>query len=136
MVLAGVHRRAEAAPGDEDGVLTSEEIASLDLGTVEWAVLSGCGTGLGTLQPGEGVLGLQRAFRIAGAGSLVMSLWEVEDRATRDWMARFYEVRLSGSETFTAARAASLGTLRARREAGKPVHPFYWAAFVTDGAGR
>src|SRR5262249_26792952 len=86
LALTGANHRETSTGEREDGMLSAEEIASLDLSGVEWAVLSGCGTGEGEVLAGEGVLGLRRAFQIAGAGSLIMSLWPEEDEATRCWM--------------------------------------------------
>lgn len=138
LALAGANRREEAAAaGDaEDGILTSEEIASLDLSGVEWLVLSACETGVGRVLAGEGVLGLRRACEMAGAGTLIMSLWSVEDAAAREWMRRLYEGRLSGRSTAEAIRQASVTFLEARRRAGKSTHPFYWGAFVAAGDWR
>jgi CHAT domain-containing protein/tetratricopeptide (TPR) repeat protein len=136
LVLAGANRRAEIGPGEEDGILTAEEIASLDLSGVDWAVLSACETGVGEVVPGEGVLGLRRAFEIAGAGSLIMSLWAVDDQATRSWMRALYESRLRGAPTPQAVREAARSVLAARRNAGLSAHPFYWGAFVSAGDWR
>ncbi len=133
----GFNQRAAARPEDEDGVLTAEEIAALDLGGVEWAVLSACDTGVGEMKAGEGVLGLRRAFGEAGAGTLIMSLWSVDDEATREWMQALYEARLvEKMSTAEAVREASLTVLRRRRAAGESTHPFYWAAFVAAGDWR
>lgn len=137
LALAGANRRNETGPGQDDGILTAQEIATLDLSSVRWAVLSACETGTGRVQVGEGVLGLRRAFRIAGARTLITSLWSVKDDATRDWMRAFYEASLDeGLDTRSAARAASLAVLRTRRAAGDDHHPFYWAAFIASGDWR
>jgi CHAT domain-containing protein/tetratricopeptide (TPR) repeat protein len=134
LALAGANRRAAAAPDEEDGILTAEEVASLNLEGVEWAVLSACDTGLGEIKAGEGVMGLRRAFQIAGARTVIMSLWAVDDQATRSWMRALYDGRLNRQlNTADAVRDASLSMLRERRAAGKSTHPFYWAAFVAAG---
>ena len=134
LALAGANRRAAAAPDEDDGILTAEEVASLNLEGVEWAVLSACDTGLGTITAGEGVLGLRRAFQIAGARTVIMSLWSVEDRATSEWMEALYRARLGRQlDTADAMREASLQLIRARRARGLSTSPFYWAAFVAAG---
>jgi CHAT domain-containing protein/Tfp pilus assembly protein PilF len=114
-----------------DGILTAEEITSLDLETIEWAVLSGCATGDGKLLPGEGVFGLRRAFRVAGAHTVIMSLWQVDDEATRTWMTSLYREHFAGAKSAAeSVRAASLRTLALRRAKGLSTHPFYWAGFI------
>lgn len=134
LALAGANRRAAAAADEDDGILTAEEVASLNLEGVEWAVLSACDTGLGTLAAGEGVLGLRRAFHVAGARTVIMSLWSVDDRATREWMEALYRARLRQHlDTADAMREASLQVIRARRARGQSTHPFHWAAFVAAG---
>lgn len=135
LALAGANRRNEAGsrPDQEDGILTAEEIASLDLSATEWAVLSACETGLGVVQAGEGVLGLRRAFEIAGAGTLIMSLWRVEDDASREWMGNLYRSRLAGMSTADSVRQAALKMLEDRRDRDRTTHPFYWGAFVAAG---
>lgn len=137
LALAGANRRQAAALDEDDGILTAEEVASLDFEGVEWAVLSACNTGLGEIRSGEGVFGLRRAFQIAGARTVIMSLWSVEDEATRSWMRALYEGRLKRNlNTADAMREASLSVLRARRAAGQSTHPFFWAAFVAAGDWR
>jgi CHAT domain-containing protein len=135
LAFAGANRRSEIRAGEmeEDGILTAEEIASLDLSGVEWVVLSACETGVGRLHAGEGVLGLRRAFETAGVGTLIMSLWQVEDEATREWMGNLYRDRLAGRSTAEAVRRAGLEMIRSRRESGVSTHPFTWGAFVAAG---
>jgi CHAT domain-containing protein/tetratricopeptide (TPR) repeat protein len=137
LAFADVNDRVQSSGDQEDGVLTAEEVAGLDLDGVEWAVLSACDTGLGAITTGEGVLGLRRAFRIAGARTVIMSLWSVEDRATREWMRSLYEARFRDQEdTSEAMRAASRNVLRNRRSNQMSTHPFFWAAFVAAGDWR
>ena len=137
LILAGANHRSVTAPDQEDGVLTAEEVAALNLEGVEWAVLSGCDTGLGELRSGEGVFGLRRAFQIAGARTVIMTLWPVEDAATHQWITALYSSRfLKRVGTSDAVRGAGLAVLRARRAKGLGGHPFYWAAFVGSGDWR
>ncbi len=138
LALAGANHRGEVDPASEqeDGILTAEEIAALDLGGVEWAVLSACDTGVGEVQAGEGVLGLRRAFSTAGARTLIMTLWAVDDAATLDWMKRLYRLRLSGLPTSESVRRASLESLQERKERGRSTHPFFWGGFIAAGDWR
>lgn len=138
LALAGANRRSRQDLADDDGILTAEEIAALNLEGTQWAVLSACDTGLGAITSGEGVLGLRRAFQVAGARTVIMSLWPVEDDATRGWMRALYRARLEPAHRDTAesVRAASLAMLNARRARGLSTHPFYWAAFVAAGDWR
>jgi CHAT domain-containing protein/tetratricopeptide (TPR) repeat protein len=137
LILAGANHREAAQPDREDGVLTAEEVAVLNLSGVEWAVLSGCDTGVGEVRTGEGVFGLRRAFRVAGAKTVIMSLWPVEDKSTRQWMTTLYAGRLTRKlNTADAVRDASLTVLRQRRASRQNTHPFYWAGFVAAGDWR
>jgi len=137
LALAGANRRAGVGPDEEDGVLTAEEVATLDLSGVEWAVLSACETGVGQVQSGEGMLGLRRSFEVAGARTLITSLWPVDDEATRAFMAALYEARLGrGLSSADAMREAGRQVLAGRRRSGRSAHPFYWAAFVAAGDWR
>jgi CHAT domain-containing protein len=137
LVLAGANHRSLAADNEDDGILTAEEIASLDLSGVEWAVLSACETGVGDIRVGEGVFGLRRAFQTAGAGTLIMSLWSVDDESTRSWMKSLYEARLiDGLDTAESVRRASLAVLHERRARKQSTHPFFWGAFVGAGDWR
>ncbi len=136
LALAGANRRDTAGPDQEDGILTAEEIAALDLTGVEWAVLSACGTGLGQIRAGEGVFGLRRAFEMAGVRTLILSLWPVDDEITLEWMRSLYENRLAGRSTVESVRRASLALLERRRALGLSTHPGYWAGFVATGDRR
>jgi tetratricopeptide (TPR) repeat protein/CHAT domain-containing protein len=136
LALSGANRRSGVPPGADDGLLTAEEISSLDLEGVEWVVLSGCQTGIGLARAGEGILGLRRSFQVAGARTLVLSLWPVSDNDTRSWMAELYRARAGGATTIEAANAASRRIVAARRKAGVTAHPFFWGAFVAAGDWR
>jgi CHAT domain-containing protein len=135
--LAGANLRASARADEEDGILTAAEVAAMDLRGVEWAVLSACETGVGQIKSSEGVFGLRRAFQIAGAHSVIMSLWEVDDQSTRKWMKTLYAGRYQRHlTTAQAVHEASLTALRERRAVGLGTQPFYWAAFVGEGDWR
>jgi CHAT domain-containing protein/Tfp pilus assembly protein PilF len=137
LALAGANRRATQPGAHEDGILTAEEVAGLELDGVEWAVLSACDTGIGEMKAGEGVFGLRRAFQIAGASTVIMSLWAVEDYSARQWMRALYDARVRQKlDTIHAVRRASLNVLRDRRHRGMTTHPFYWAGFVAAGGWR
>jgi len=114
--------------GIEDGILTADEISQLNLISTRLVVLSACQTGLGEVQNSEGVFGLQRAFKLAGVESLIMSLWEVDDTATQIMMSVFYENWLGGKTKQEAFRIAQ----KAVREYADNDYssPYYWAAFV------
>jgi CHAT domain-containing protein/Tfp pilus assembly protein PilF len=111
----------------EDGLLTAEDVSGLDLLATELVVLSACETGLGEVRTGEGVFGLRRAFVLAGAKTLVMSLWKVPDEATRELMEDFYRRILRGEPRAEALRQAQLEMKK------KYPDPFYWGAFICQG---
>ena len=137
LALAGANRRGAATADEEDGILTAEEVAGLDLEGIQWAVLSACETGVGTIAAGEGVLGLRRAFQVAGARAVIMSLWSVEDQVTRRWMEALYRARFGEHlDTPNAVRAATLNLIRQRRSSGLSTNPVYWAGFVASGDWR
>jgi CHAT domain-containing protein/tetratricopeptide (TPR) repeat protein len=137
LAFAGANRRRSVTGDQDDGILTAEEIGGLNLQGTEWAVLSACDTGLGEIKAGEGVFGLRRAFQVAGARTVIMSLWSVEDHSAMDWMRALYEGRLRGGlDTAEAVREASLTVLRQRRARGQSTHPFFWAGFVASGDWR
>ncbi len=117
-----------ALPADaEDGLLTAEDVTGLDLLGTDLVVLSACETGLGEVRAGEGVFGLRRAFQLAGAQTVVMSLWKVPDGPTRELMAGFYRHLLAGQPRADALRQAQL-TVMARHP-----DPRTWGAFICQG---
>jgi CHAT domain-containing protein/Tfp pilus assembly protein PilF len=133
LALAGANDRKQ--PGE--GILTAEEIASTNLEGVEWAVLSACDSGLGEIQAGEGLFGLRRAFQLAGARTVIASLWPADDASTNRWMRELYRSRfLEGRSTAEAVSHASLSLLAYRRAAHLGTHPLYWAGFVAVGDWR
>jgi CHAT domain-containing protein/tetratricopeptide (TPR) repeat protein len=137
LAFAGANQRRSSKADQDDGILTAEEIAGLNLQGTEWAVLSACDTGLGEIRAGEGVFGLRRAFQVAGARTVIMTLWSVEDRSAMQWMRALYDGRLRrGFTTADAVRDASLTVLRQRRAHGESDHPFHWAGFVASGDWR
>lgn len=130
LLLAGAGKTiSEGRQADqiEDGVLTAFEAMNLNLNQTDMVVLSACETGLGQIQTGEGVYGLQRAFRAAGAQSVLMSLWKVDDQATQKLMTGFYSEWLSKGKKQRAFREAQL---KLRQQFP---HPYYWGAFVMMG---
>jgi CHAT domain-containing protein len=135
LVCAGANRRAELRM--ENGLLTAEEVAWLDLRACDLVVLSACQTGLGESRSGEGMMSLRRSFSQAGARTVVSSLWRVRDDSTRDLMRRFYERRWArGEGKLEALRGAQLEVLAANREKfGDPL-PATWGAFVLTGDWR
>lgn len=107
----------------EDGVLTASEVSNLNLTNTELVVLSACETGLGDIQGSEGVYGLQRAFKIAGTKKIVMSLWEVPDSETQEFMSLFYKHIFNGGNVNKAFQ-------KAQSKMKREYDPYFWAAFV------
>jgi CHAT domain-containing protein/tetratricopeptide (TPR) repeat protein len=126
LVFAGVNALSSA---EDDGVLTALEASNLDLRGTKLVVLSACETGLGEVRNGEGVFGLRRAFVVAGAETLLMSLWQVADDATKDLMTSYYSRLSKGEPRAEALRQAQLAMLKD----AKTAHPFFWAAFISSG---
>jgi CHAT domain-containing protein len=107
----------------EDGVLTAQEASQLDMRNCVLIVLSACETGLGDIKGSEGVYGLQRALKIAGARFIVMSLWEIPDRETVEFMSVLYK-NITETKDIRSAFHTARETLRAKYD------PYYWASFV------
>lgn len=151
--LICAHANAPKELSSEDGVLTALEVQDLDLSRVEMVVLSACETGLGRTAGGEGVLGLQRAFHLAGAKTTVASLWKVDDEATRVLMTRFYQnlftQKMSRLDALVEAQrwlmtegprnGFTRGLKLVPKKKEQPLNPpekaspYYWAAFVLSG---
>jgi CHAT domain-containing protein len=112
-------------PDMEDGILTAYEISQMNFRNTELVVLSACETGLGDIGGNEGVYGLQRAFKIAGAQYLIMSLWQVPDFQSQEFMQAFYV------EWLEADLDVPVAFRRAQQKMQKTYKdPFYWAGFV------
>jgi CHAT domain-containing protein len=124
--LAGANRRSAT---DDDGILTALEASGLNLWGTKLVVLSACDTGVGEIRTGEGVYGLRRAFVLAGAESLVMSLWPASDYTTRKLMTEYYRNLKLGKGRGEALRDVQLSMLRRNPK----LHPFYWANFIQSG---
>jgi len=123
---ANIGLKGESLPDDvEDGVLTALELSNMNLGHVDMVVMSACESGLGETS-GEGVFGLQRGFKLAGANTLLMSLWKVDDTATQLLMTDFYRNYLSGKSKQESLKLAQ-HSLRNNPDYSDPE---YWAAFI------
>ena len=123
---ANIGLKGESLPDDvEDGVLTALELSNMNLGNVDMVVMSACQSGLGETS-GEGVFGLQRGFKLAGANTLLMSLWQVDDAATQKLMTEFYRNYLSGKSKHESLRLAQ----KSLRDNHQYSDPEYWAAFI------
>ncbi|MBM4157492.1 MAG: CHAT domain-containing protein [Ignavibacteria bacterium] len=128
LIFAGANRiwtGGKEIEGLENGILTAYEVANMDLSNTDLVILSACETGLGDIKGGEGVFGLQRAFKIAGVKTLIMSLWKVPDDATVELMMEFYKNWLVNKtdkvESFNLAQ---------RKLRQKYSEPFFWAGFI------
>ena len=126
LALAGANRRDKTG---DDGILTALEASGLNLWGTKLVVLSACDTGLGEVKNGEGVYGLRRSFVLAGAESMVMSLWSVSDSVTRELMTNYYKNLKAGMGRGAALRQVQLEMLKKKDR----THPFYWAAFIQSG---
>jgi len=135
IALAGANRALRSEdPEASQGIVTAEKILGLRLRGTEMVVLSACETGLGEVKTGEGVFGLRRAFTQAGARSLVMSMWPVPDRETRELMVTFYRNVVSGGMSrCQALRQAMLREMAVVKERYGHANPFLWGAFVFLG---
>ena len=109
--------------GKEDGVLNAFELSQIDLSKVQLVTLSACETGLGDIKSYEGVFGLQRAFKIAGAQKMMVSLWKVPSEQTAELMIQFYQKWIKGASIYNALADT-------QKEMRKKYPPYYWAGFI------
>lgn len=132
IILAGANKawtKGSTYQNKEDGILTAREISNLNLSGCELVVLSACETGLGEIKGSEGVFGLQRAFKMAGVKYIMVSLWQIPDKETSEFMGIFYDNWLVKKMPI---REAFLQTQLFMKNDRKYA-PFQWAAFQLTG---
>ena len=132
LAFAGANHASEVTKG-EDGILTALEVSGLDLYGTDLVVLSACETGVGEIKNGEGVFGLRRAFALAGAKNLMMSLWPVSDEITARQMITFYK-NLQKLPPAKALRQAQLQTIKELKAKYGFAPIVLWAPFILQGA--
>lgn len=132
LALAGVLQGGREKDSEQDGLLTAQEARSLDLEGTQLVVLSACDTGQGGLSIGQGIYGLRRAFLVAGAETLVTSLWRVADDATSELMEMYYQRLLDKQKPGDRLGAMVEAMQKLRGQPGRS-HPYYWAPFLVIG---
>ncbi len=130
LVLAGANRNLNEETQDfyDDGILTAYEVMNLDLSNTDLVVLSACETGLGKVENGEGVYGLQRSFLQAGARNILISLWKVDDLVTQELMVKFYRYLFQANSEREALKLAQLELMKTSPD------PMRWGGFILVGA--
>jgi CHAT domain-containing protein len=131
LVLANANRSNSSTESGQDGFWTGLEIASLDLDETQLVVLSACKTGLGQSREGEGLEGMKRGFWRAGARTLVVTLWEINDKASVEFMSAYYNALLA-PEGITKSEALRQAQLHMLKESDSK-NPLYWGAFLSSG---
>lgn len=117
-----------AGEGRDEGIVTADKLTGINLKGTSLVVLSACDTAIGGVKAGEGVFGLKRAFTLAGAETLVMSLWKVPSEETKDIMVGFYDLMMNQGK----GKGEALRQARLYMKKEKP-HPYYWGAFISIG---
>ena len=123
--LGYVFSTKDIPEGIDDGILTAFEVSGMDMFNTQLVVLSACETGLGDIKGTEGVYGLQRSFKMAGVDWLIMSLWQVPDKETTEFMETFYDNWLEGDAIHKAFRDTQITMKNKYKD-----DPFKWAGFV------
>jgi CHAT domain-containing protein/tetratricopeptide (TPR) repeat protein len=135
VALAGANAAGTAAVTDgNDGILTGLEALGMDLRGTELVVLNACKTGLGDPTLSQGMTGLGQAFQLAGASSVVGTLWSIPDLPSSALASSFFRHLAGGLRKSEALRAAQLEMIKDRRHENQAAHPYYWAAFSITGS--
>lgn len=124
---------ADSADAD-DGILTALEVTGLNLRGTDLVMLSACETGLGRVEQGEGTYGLRRALHLAGARTVISSLWQIPDTETMKFMKRLYATHATSYPALL--QQAAVSHIREARKRGRSDHPFFWGAFMASGEWR
>jgi CHAT domain-containing protein len=133
LYLAGAENSIQAVDrnklANDDGILTAYEISNMTLPNLDLAIISSCESGLGKVT-NDGIYGLQRAFRIAGAKNILISLWKIDDNASQLFVRKFTEYYLKGKSSRVALKTAQ----NFFRTNTIYKHPYYWGGFMVVGA--
>jgi len=132
LMFAGCNR-ASGVGDSEDGILTGLEILGCDLRGTQLVVLSACQTALGKVESDEGVAGLRQAFQLAGAETVVSTLWSVPDKETAQLSTFMFTALAEGASPAQAVRRAQLELIKQRYDFLEANHPVFWAAFTATG---